>query len=44
MIFWDCKKNKKTKNKHWVDFYHGFAHTLPTHIYVQTPCKSEFCI
>jgi len=19
-------------------------HTVPTHIYVQTPCKSEFCI
>ncbi len=29
------------KNKEWVDFCHC-VHTLPTRIYVQTPCKSDF--
>ncbi len=30
----------------WLDFYNYrvVVHTLPTHIYVLTTCKSEFCI
>ncbi len=29
--------------QHW-SFQVGFVHTPPTHIYVQTTDKSEFCI
>ncbi len=28
----------------FLSLYRSCVHTLPTHIYVQTPCKSGFCI
>jgi len=38
---WGLKKNKKELGE-FLSLYGGCVHTLPTHIYAQTPCKSKF--
>ncbi len=41
---WLGLKGIKNWEGGFLSLYRGCVHTLPTHIYVQTPCKSGFCI